>query len=158
MAVEITLTWHEVAYAAAEGVQRRIRRLAKGRVDRYGWDGERDVWGNDIESSASEVALAKAREAYWAPSPAPDYAGDVGHWFARSTSLDDGCLILYPDDLDDRPYALLTGTIPTFKIRGWVYGREGKQPRFDAGSRLRVPAYLVPQGSLRPFAECRSDG
>lgn len=147
---EVVLTWPEVAEAGREGLMRRIRRLAGARSgDRYGWDAERDAWGNDIEAVAAEMAFAKLAGLYWAPSVKPDYDGDVASFQVRHSTNPQASLIVYPGDADDARFVLVVGAIPRFRVCGWMTGRMAKAPGWDARGRLRVPGYLVPQSALR---------
>ena len=78
--VEITLSWGEVEHAGIIGCLRRVSALRNNRPEPWGVPpGER--WRNDIESSAAEMAAAKATNQYWHafyddPKKAP---GDIGH-------------------------------------------------------------------------------
>jgi hypothetical protein len=108
-------------------------------------------WGTDIEGAAAELAFAKARGHYYDSYVGVNYArqaGDVGRTQVRSTWHDHGCLTVYNSDPDDAPFVLMVGMIPTFRIAGWLYGREAKQPRWWQ-PHLRKPAFFVPQQALR---------
>ena len=75
----------------------------------------------------------------------------TGGWQVRQTELENGQLIVRPDDSDDAPFAMVVGKIPTFRIVGWIRGRAAKK-----GFRLRAPnnrpaAYFVAQESLWPL-------
>jgi hypothetical protein len=146
--VTVTLTADELIAAAHVGVMRRARALDKGRQHRHGYDGA-DNWSVHIEAAGAELAFAKAVNRYWADSPAPDYHGDVGkRTQVRHTLRAGGCLIAHPDDPDDYALILVTGQLPVFSVRGWLWGRECKREqwwRTDTGR----PAFFVPQDALR---------
>lgn len=145
---EIRLTWVELAEAAREGTQRRIRALARQSSATRDFTG--DLWGNDIEAVAAELAFAKAADLYWAPQATPDWDGDVGSWQIRRTVHANGRLIIYREDSDLARFMLLVGRAPTFRICGWISGRDAKQSEWWSESLAR-PAFMVPQDALQPF-------
>lgn len=134
----------ELTVAAMAGVMRRIDNLYANTGARHGAP---DAWNVDIDGCIGEMLVARFLNQYWAP----------GHWTSgdilrgievRSTRWRDGCLLLHHDDADTKPYVLVTLEGPSGRIRGWLLGREGKQPdhwRTDA----REPAFFVPQSRLR---------
>jgi hypothetical protein len=71
----------------------------------------------------------------------------------RSTSHEGGCLLLHPKDKDDNIFVLLTGVAPNFKIRGWLYAKDGKNENYWMDIVGRRPAYFVPQEALKPIEE-----
>jgi hypothetical protein len=146
--VKVTLSWLEVFQAACAGSMRRIDALKYGRVHRYG-EPSLNFWGVDIEGAAAEMAFAKLANTYWhsiARRP-EELPGDVGTMQVRCTQREDGCLILHPEDDDDACFYLLTGQIPTFTVRGWIFGADGKRQEFWRTDTGR-PAYFVPQSVL----------
>lgn len=127
---------------------RQIEALKHGRPHRYG-DPPQDDWGVHIEACASEMAVAKAYNLYWEPvARRPEnLAGDVGNLQVRSTWRENGRLILHDRDPDDAVFVLVTGKIPSFDVRGWILGRDGKaKEHWDEGDGR--PAYFVPQNVL----------
>ena len=148
--VVVTLSWSEVAWAAREGCQRAIRAMSKGRV-RPGSNKKRrgGRWDHDVEAACAEVAVAKHLRAYWAPDPALDYAGDIGGgWHVRSTDLPKGCLIVYREDPDDGKFALAVGTVPTFRLPGWIVAADAKRTDWWESDKLDRPGFMVPQTEL----------
>lgn len=143
----VTLNWYEAASSAREGVQRRIRSLAHGRNDRL--KTSRSAWDNDIESACAERAVAKALGIYWPESGELDYDGDLlAGIHVRSTDYATGHLIVYPSDPDDGRFYLAVGCCPRWRIAGWLYGAEAKQPRWWDARRLALPGFMVPQAEL----------
>lgn len=147
--MNVTLTWAELAEAAREGTQRRIRAMARNSTATRDFTG--DLWSNDIEATAAEIAFAKAADLYWAPQSKPDWDGDVGAWQIRNTRHEQGKLIVYREDSDLARFVLLVGRAPVFRICGQILGREAKQDRWWATDLAR-PAFMVPQDALAPFA------
>jgi hypothetical protein len=154
----VTLSWVEMASAAREGIQRRIRALALGRQLPGGWDAARKSgrWDNEVESACAERAAAKGLGIYWPEGSNPDYAGDLpGNRHVRSTDIPHGCLLVYDGDPDDGIFLLVIGQAPTFRLAGWMFGHEAKQDLYVnfARSRLARAGYMVPQCRLHPIEE-----
>ena len=93
-----------------------------------------------------EIVIARFTNQYWAPGTWT--SGDMPRCEARATRHQDGCLILHPDDADDKPHALVTLDGPSARICGWAFGREGKVPQYWR-ENVRAPAFFVPQDKLR---------
>ena len=149
----VTLTASELLLASGVGARRHAANLIAGRHDRHGAPPD---WSVHIEGGCGELAAAKALGCYWPASV--DFrerqSGDLpGGVEVRTTSHATGCLLLHPEDADDRRYILVTGRAPTFEVRGWCRGWEGKHQSFwkdPAGGR---PAFFVAQKCLRPMSE-----
>jgi hypothetical protein len=151
MSQEVTLTRAEFAHAALVGLFRRVSSLSAKRQDRHGVQG---TWDMDIEGACGECALAKARNMYWGATPfSKRDSGDVARYEVRTAPQPDHCLIIRPSDHDERYYILLTGTAPTFTIRGWILGAHAKRPEWQKEPNGRPPAYFVPQDALHPIGE-----
>jgi hypothetical protein len=92
------------------------------------------------------MAFAKWLGVYWEPT-INTFKGraDVAGCEVRARTHHSYELLVRNNDLDDRPYVLLTGLAPDFLIRGWLFGREAKRPEWlrDYGGN-RQPAYFVP--------------
>lgn len=151
-AVTVELTPLEMELAATAGIMRRIEGRKRGRPEP--WGEPPDGWGADIEGAGAEMALAKVLGRYWAGAVVEDpreLDGDVGQRVqVRHTPRRNGCLLLHPTDPDDHAFVLVVGAMPTYRIIGWLYARQGKREsywRTDTGR----PAFFVPQGALRAF-------
>lgn len=153
--ITIGLTSGELQIAAAVGVLRQLENLGKQRPDAYGAPID-EGWQIHIEGAAGEQAFAKWSNRYWSGNLGNLRAADVGSKVqVRTTRHATGRLILHPDDEKDPPddvFVLLTGAAPTFCIRGWIYGRDGKTDAYwtDPTGKNR-PAFFVPQSALRPM-------
>ncbi len=151
--MQIALTPSELIHASGVGARRHAANLIAGRHDRHGAPPD---WSVHIEGAAGELAAAKALNLYWPASV--DFrerqAGDLpGGIEVRTTSHATGCLLLHPEDKDDRRYILVTGRAPSFEVRGWCLGSEGKHQQFwkdPAGNR---PAFFIEQKYLRPMKD-----
>lgn len=151
MSEKVELSPEEFLMGAMAAVYRRIRSTFQGKKDRFGHDG-RDVWSMEIEGALAEMALAKSQGLYWSGQGGQN-ALDVLGYEVRQTSYDNGHLILHPDDADDVRYVLITGQLGSYMIRGWLYGREGKQEKYWSNKFTREWAFAIPQGDLWEFED-----
>jgi hypothetical protein len=138
--------------AANAGVQRNLQALARGRAAAHGFTDKAGAgWAIDIEGACAELAVAKAVGTYWEPvwERTDRQRDDVEGWQIRSTPRANGCLIVHPSDPDDARFVLVTGTVPTFTIVGWLYGWEAKSDEFWRDPGTGRPAYFVPAARLR---------
>ncbi len=141
------LSHEEMLTGAVAGVYRRIRSTVRGKRDRHGHDG-RDVWGMEIEGALAELFVCRELGVYWSGQQGQG-ARDVAGFEVRQSSHDFGRLILHKDDDDDARYLLVTGSMGSYRLRGWILGRRGKRPDLwiDPTGKGRF-AYFVPQGEL----------
>lgn len=146
------LTWHEVSLAAIAGCQRNVQGMARGRPLAFGADPEA-AWSIHIEGACAELAVAKATNSYWEPvwAQTDDQRDDIEGWQVRSTPRRSGCLLIHQTDPDEARFVLVVGTAPTFRIAGWIVGREAKRLEFWRTDTGR-PAFFVPQSALQPFS------
>ena len=148
----VTLTESELRLAVEVGVQRRMLALRIARKDRgtflYG-----DYWGADIEGACGEMVIAKLFGIYWSGDFGNIKADDVGRLQVRTTGHSDGHLLLHEWDKDDRPYILVTGSAPTFKVVGWIMAADGKRQEWWKNPSGKKASFWVPQAALRPMSE-----
>lgn len=166
MSVEVELERHEIAAAIRGGTGRHLRSSELGRnrqqhglVADSGFNWKR--WYADVLAFAAEIAAAKAFDRYWHDSPELDYDGDIGSLapkiHVRHTCHEAGRLILRPVDSEDSAFVLVVGTVPVFRVVGWISSDEGMTDEFwvlDLGND-RPPCWMVPQAALRPIEELR---
>lgn len=153
--MNVTLTWSEVAIAARIGEQRTIYNRAKGNGSRYGKAPGAD-WSGDIEAACAELAVAKGIGTYMpiTTTPGEDRHGDLGFGIhVRHSERDDARLILHRDDQDVGLFVLVVGSVPTFRLAGFMEAAAGKTERWwaDPTGKDR-PAFFVPQTELHPIA------
>lgn len=150
--MRITLAWAEVATAARVGEARCIRNRANGSSHRYGKAAGAD-WSGDIEAAAAEMAAAKATGRYWPIIAEPDDWGDLGYGLhVRHTERPGGRLILHPDDPDDHFFILVTGSLPSFVVVGYLLAGAGKvEGNWEDPSDADRPAFFVAQRELDPI-------
>lgn len=150
----VKLEWFEVAAAVTVGVQRHLASLRRGSRDAHGWTG-RDGWGDHIEGACGERAAAKAMGLYWDGSvnvfERSDLVGRDGVGIqVKTRSKDEWDLIVRPGDSDAQRFVLVTGTVPTYRVWGWILGRDAKRSQWAVDYGNRPTAYFVPKDALRP--------
>src|SRR5262245_62051147 len=161
----IELCRAELWHAAEVGVKRRAMHryaLAKGekRQDRNEQRGgeQMDSW-DEIESACAEYATSKYLQRFW-----------PGDWWCRNRTVDilpdievrwtkyseSGHLLLYDSDLPDFRYVLVTGSIPTYSLLGWLYGHEAMRPEFRRSLKPGRPEmFVVGREQLRPIEDLK---
>lgn len=143
----IKLTYHEIMQAAHCGVMRQVENLKKNRQAAYG-AGRHNDWQLALEGCLGEMAVARHLQCYW--SGKGEFRGfDVGTVQVRTTRHEDGRLILHPKDNDDHQFWLVTGINGVYRIRGWIYGFDGKKEEFwEDPKKEDRHAFFVPQHKL----------
>lgn len=156
----VTLDAREMMVAALSGAMRRISGLKNRRSQNANYDTFcNEAWGDEIESSMAEVALAKYLNQYWRVGAFEQrHSGDVGNGIeARWTRYKNGHLILMPKDADDHVYYLITGRAGTYQIHGFIEGWQGKKQQWWTnecnGQKVRGFAFFVPPAALTPLIE-----
>jgi len=148
----VELTWREVRLAVFAATERQIFNIHQRRVNRHGLVDSQD-WDVHIQGVLGEFVVCKHLGLYWTGAiPANETAGDAGRHQVRATTRSAGCLIVHPEDPDDVPFVLVTGTAPTFRIAGWITGGDAKQTQWWR-TDVRNAAYFVPQAALRSIDE-----
>jgi hypothetical protein len=141
--ITITLTPGEVYLASMHGIWRRIYKIDGKRQDRE--QKERSIWDNEIEGSCAEMAWCKYLGVYWS-GVADVKAKDSELAEVRWTRHEDGGLLMYSRDNNERAYILAKGFAPNFRFVGWLYGHEAK-----ALGDQRSFGMLVAQEHLHPM-------
>ena len=150
--VNVHITAEEFARCVVVGMRRFVSSSVKGHNHASTY--ERTFYARleeETVGAVGEYAFCKYHGYTWEESVDTFHSvPDVGTKFeVRATRRDDGCLIVRENDPEDRVYILVTGTAPEVVIRGWVWGREAKQPQFLKNPSGYRPAWFVPQGNLR---------
>lgn len=145
----VTLTDDEYFAAMVAGCMRRASGRAKGRKHRS----NRDIEGVefiDLVGAIGEACVAKYLDRYWL---GPGVVGgmDVADVQVRTTTYKNGCLILHDDDNSDSRFILVYAVDGVGHLRGWCYGREGKQQLYLQDKGGRGEAYFVPVSALHPL-------
>lgn len=107
--------------------------------------------GIHIEGACGEIAAAKALGRYFSGSYNTFKAADLGEKLqVRTRSSHDYELIVRNDDNPDHAFVLVTGTAPTYCVRGWAYARDVMRQEYMANHGGINPAYFVPAKALKP--------
>lgn len=147
-----TLTRSEQATAAAAAAERNAR------ADRLHIPNKIESLGRSLEhelqSIAAEIAAAVALGIQWTDkSIEDDRLGDLLPGLqVRHTTYDTGRLILRESDNLRHDFVLVTGTYPTFTVRGWINAAAGLSIG-EVGEQFRQgPRYVtVTQRDLLPI-------
>lgn len=151
------LTTSDLYLAAQAGIMRRISAIKRKRCEPFGTP-KSDLWGIDIESCIAEYLVARAFNLAWIPyrQNPKEIEADVGtNVQVRSTSLENGSLILHKEDKDTDIFVLVIGQSLDKRIAGWIEGRNGKTESFWQTKTGR-PCYFVPQSHLRSIEDFAS--
>jgi hypothetical protein len=153
---EITLTQHELHFAASVGVTRHIEAILGNKPDAHGLKTDKgEGWYLHIEGATTELAVAKCLNRFWNGSfNTYKKGGDIGAKIQvrRRTKLWYDLLVREDDD-NDSIFVLAIGIAPTYRIVGWLVGKEAKQNRWIREYAKRPSAYFVPQQFLRPIQQ-----
>lgn len=150
--MNVTLTWYEVALAGGVGIRRYAEAVRRSRLDKYGFSGHPLMV--HVEGALGEMAYAKAAGVYWDGSVDTfKHGGDVGAVHVRTRSRHDYDLIVRADDDPDAIYVLVTGSCPSYLVRGWIRGRDAHRDEWQQRYGSRPPAFFVPAELLNPFTQ-----
>jgi hypothetical protein len=145
---EVTLTPLEVFIAEQVGVRRHVEAIRHGWKHRYGMNTKEGLAAN-LQGALGEMAAAKYLDVFWDLNLYGfKTVPDVGPYDVRTTDKEDGALIIRYDDPDDRIFILVTGTCPTYHIRGCMLAKAGKCDMWLKSPNGRPSAWFVPQTAL----------
>jgi hypothetical protein len=142
---------------AAEARQAIVRPTSK-HVNNLEPDPVRDLWQTKFGFRCELALQPHIPTAHWTGEDAwrkdiPDYEDFID---VKGIHKPHHCLIIQKDAHDDWAYvAVYGGRHPSYRIWGWLWGREGKRPEWweDKSKRDR-PAFFVPNKQpLRPISE-----
>ena len=153
----ITLTDGEVALAGVIGSMRAgMNRMSNVQNTRFGTS---DVYHNDILGVCGEIAYGRGFNLYLdltfnTRSGGHDFISNQGRTIDIKTTHHDGGKLVVPiwknEEEEKRSdiYVLVTGKIPTFKIRGWATAEQVFGNTMDLG---HGPCYGLEQNQLTKF-------
>jgi hypothetical protein len=154
---DASLTWSEYLYASRIGGERNIVGRENHRFNRYGaHDPHPELgWSRNAEGSGGEMAGCKLLGFFYNGNPGNFRARDAGPFQIRQSIPDDADLRLTKKDDDDHIHILVTGAGPTYTMRGWAFGYEGKKRTLWRDGAKDWPAYWLKQSLLRPMNTIR---
>ena len=145
--VELTQLELELARFVAEQ-RNRDGQSASADAEKYGYRGS--TLELHYQGCLGEMAFAKAMNLYWSGAGLSyHFDDDVGRIQVRVTKYATGCLIVRPNEkAGEEPWVLVTGQDASYRVVGWIPGREAKQEMWLRDPAGRPPAYFVPQDAL----------
>jgi len=146
MTIDVTLSFHEIAYAAQAGIMRRIDSMEKNLQKIQ--QAETSGWNIDIDGACAELAVAKALNMHWGGHVGSFKAPDVGELHIRSTNHANGQLIIRKNDPDEYVYMLVICKCPDYKIIGGMSGRKAKAREITKGLNGKMDCWFIPQDDL----------
>jgi hypothetical protein len=146
--MDVKLEWHEVVMASEIGRYRQLASIKRGLADKHGFSG--DGWSEHVEGACGEMVVAKHLGVYWDGGINTFKEPDLPGIQVRTRSRHSFDLIVRPDDSDTDQFVLVTGHCPSYRIRGWILGRDAKKPEHLKDHGGRPPAYFVPAELLLP--------
>jgi hypothetical protein len=146
--MQIALTREEMLIAAIAGVTRRIESTYSNRKDSAGYS-DANGWDVDIEGAAAEMALSKYLKRYWGGDCNTFKKNDVSDLQVRSTALQNGSLIIRPEDKETDYFVLVVGRAPQFRVAGYISGKDARKDEWWRSPNGRPGAWFVPQDKLK---------
>lgn len=153
MSVEIELNSSQIAQAAHVGILRHISALQDSRSNLHGTP--ETPWERHIEGACGELAVAKYLGAFWDGNIGKIDCDDIGHCEVRTTTREDGHLLINGSAKPERAYVLVVGAAPRYSIRGWMWSHDAMTDRYLNRREVirqgrKIQMWWVPQGDLRP--------
>ena len=148
--IAVTLTPYEMKMGALVGIERCVDSVSHNRQDPTKSKRLPNHWAIEINGSCAELAVAKALGYYWGGDVNTFKAPDLEGIQIRNTDLDEGRLIVRPNDSDNEIFVLVTGYLQNYRIVGWLYGHQCKKDyyHYKGTSERPEPCFMVPQGDL----------
>lgn len=148
--IKIDLTHIELLVAAQVGAIRRVASIKRDLLNQK--QSKKSQWEIDVDGAAAEMAVAKYLGVYWVPTVNAGKAADVNGFQVRSTTRENGSLIIRENDVKNEKYILVISQAQTFTVVGWIWCHDGKQERFwKLKDENGLPAWWVPQSELQPM-------
>jgi hypothetical protein len=114
------------------------------------------LWFSHMEGAMGECAVAKALGLYWQAGVNEFQLPDVGRFQVRTTSNNSLGLRLKPKDRDNDFYISVSGSMPRYRLRGFILGAKGKRSKWWGNPDPNRPScYWVPVSELHPMSELR---
>jgi hypothetical protein len=145
--------WITLDHADCEEAK-RIGLLRNSEADKAGRrhvaDFEGDGRDNHIVGAAGEMAFCYVSFRTWSKSvntfkSKPDVDPDID---VRTRRRHDYDLLVRSGEVFTRKFVLVTGTLPTFCVRGWIQGRDARRDEWKKSYGGRPSAWFVPQSYL----------
>lgn len=154
--LSVELTDQELAIAWFVAEQRNRDAIRAGADEaKHGYKGSNLEL--HYQGCLGEMAFAKAFNRYWSGAGCSYHLDDdVGNVQIRVSAHENACLLVRPNDgALDSPWVLVIGEGRSYKIAGWMWGRDTRRNEWLRDPAGRPPAYFVPQDALRPVTKRR---
>ena len=159
---EVNLSWTESFFCAQVGVMWELSAIY-GERGPHAYEHDEVGWKAHVEGAAAEYAAAKFVGIHWEPYVVQPHekfkrVPDVGPFQVRNAEKHHYRLTLRrgrDEQKEDVPFILVTGTIPSFRVRGWLYGREVMVEKYWSDPNGRGLAWWAPVEDLRPMDTLR---
>jgi len=151
---KVTLLKYEMYLGACAGVSRELKSRDSPQYNKV--KNKEFGWHTNIEAACAEAATGKYYNIFWDGSVDTFKAPDVGEFQVRHTFHEHGDLIIYKSDDPKLFFILVTGKTPTFRIRGYILGKDGMVDKYWYPPKANYPAWFVPQGALRWVGELKA--
>lgn len=159
----LVVTLDEAQQADVRKVAERVAakyKSGRGASMKFAPTGGRTIDSVNLNGFGGELAVSLWTGERWhrGDRKKPDVGDDIE---VRARGYQHAALPLYDTyDKRDRRYVLAIGALPTYRLVGWIFGREGlnMEHAHPAGAQigaltLRVATYLVDQAELHPMSE-----
>lgn len=147
---EETLTWYEMEEVCRNALSREIESYKKGSKPRFKANTVVEDLVINVDASGAEMVVAKLLDKFWMAGVNRWAEHDVSTQLnveVRHSTCANGHLVVYQKDIPERPYVLVTGTMPTYTVRGWKWGYEAKLAKWQ-NHRYEDKPFWVPQSEL----------
>lgn len=140
MSTVLTLNAAEVEVATVIGTYREKTSRERGFRDDSHRPASESLHQN-IDAAGAELAALKASGCRWNMTTGDNLAEpDLWpHVEVRHTTRDDGGLIVRPKDKRERLFVLVIGTLPHYRVVGWIRGEEARRDEHRWQDAWRVP-------------------
>ena len=150
----ITLEWYQIEQAALVGIKRFTEAKREGLVSRGVVSCQ-----NDIEAAGAELAVSVFLGARWFAGvntyEEADVYPDIEVRLATATNRN---LMIRCDRVHlERPYVLVYGGLPTYKVIGWMRGEDAVRNEWRCNPHSFGEVFLVPVEELHPAEELRTE-
>lgn len=150
----VTLNRNEFDWAVYAGVLRHHDAVSRGNRRA---DGTKATYDEDILGAIGEFVVSLALRVPWRGPGSIGTEDLVGGFEVRTTSHQNGRLIIKKKDRDDMPVILVTGTdqLLVWNVNGWIFAKEGKQEMFLDNPCNLLPRYFVDKDFLHELGELK---
>lgn len=121
--------------------------------DSHGFQG--DGWETHIEGACAEMAAYKAVGAYWSPTvdKRKEEGADGGPFEVRRRSEQWHDHLIRADDRVKARHILVCGSMPTYRVVGWIWGYDARREDWLDDKGGREPCWWPPQEALNYLEE-----